>query len=148
MKRSTRRPAITTPAPAETGYFKLGTIKNPAALAGIFADHAIHLVGNGTLDLHHRPLLRRMHAQAEAGEAEARRAVVRRSRQGELAVDHHRPPQPAGFEHIALVDRTKAAGAGPRQFERRARNPLPPMIPMFTCSILKLKFAIMSIILD
>ena len=25
-----------------------GTIKNPAALAGIFADHAIRLVGNGT----------------------------------------------------------------------------------------------------
>jgi len=33
--------------PGSLGTVK-GTIKNPAALAGIFADHAIHLVGNGT----------------------------------------------------------------------------------------------------
>jgi prolyl-tRNA synthetase len=33
--------------PGSLGAVK-GTIKNPAALAGIFADHAIHLVGNGT----------------------------------------------------------------------------------------------------
>jgi prolyl-tRNA synthetase len=33
--------------PGSLGTVK-GTIKNPGALAGIFADHAIHLVGNGT----------------------------------------------------------------------------------------------------
>jgi prolyl-tRNA synthetase len=33
--------------PGSLGTVK-GTIKNPTALAGIFADHAIHLVGNGT----------------------------------------------------------------------------------------------------
>jgi prolyl-tRNA synthetase len=33
--------------PGSLGTVK-GTIRNPGALAGIFADHAIHLVGNGT----------------------------------------------------------------------------------------------------
>jgi prolyl-tRNA synthetase len=33
--------------PGSLGTVK-GTIKNPSALAGIYADHAIHLVGNGT----------------------------------------------------------------------------------------------------
>ena len=33
--------------PGSLGTVK-GTIKNPTALAGIYADHAIHLVGNGT----------------------------------------------------------------------------------------------------
>jgi prolyl-tRNA synthetase len=33
--------------PGSLGAVK-GTIKNPGALAGIFADHAIRLIGNGT----------------------------------------------------------------------------------------------------
>ena len=50
-----------------------GTIKNPEALAGIFADHAIRLVGNGvTADNHDAGLARLFDSAAQNFERKAK----------------------------------------------------------------------------